>query len=423
MGARLVAYERSRCSSMSNVLVVVLFLAVLCSFGVCLLADKVNAPFAEELRLNQERSNLEGKTYATFPEFSRAAVASSDFQDGVESFIADRTPLRDDILLFNAGWQRFLISLSASAHGYEVYPTFFGSSYVYDSANDALYETLDDADGGARERYTRAADAFNSFVRRHPELDSYFYRVDRLSTSSNNPTNSLQNNVINTEFLSEYFFGALRDVKVIDGLLNSQQESLEVFFRSDHHWNGRDAYQAYCDILSVMEPNTAAVDDVELLNYAASSFQGSCARAGLCPIHTPDYIEDCYFDTMGYEITINGKPADIQSLQHTQLYQSGEWSSDRFMNRYAEYWHTDYGSMEIENSHAQTRKSLLIVRDSYGAPIERYFADCWQTVYVLDPRHCEETLEEFLEGHDVDDVLFLMGSTNFSSDQAIEWLS
>lgn len=422
MNARHLACERRPCSNAFDVLTVALFLAVLCSFGICWLADKFDAPFVAELRLDQDRSNLEGKTYASFPELSRASVLSTDFQDGVESFIADRMPLRDDILLINASWQRLLISLSALAHGYEVYPTFFGSSYVYDSAHDALYETLVDVDTETRDRYVSAANAANSFSERHPELDTYFYRIDRLSSSSNNPTNSLQNGVINSELLSEYYFDLLQGVEIIDGRQGSQGESLDVFFRSDHHWNGDDAYDAYCAILSAMAPGAKILSGTEHVSYASPAFQGSCARAGLCPLRSPDHIEDYVFDMSAYEIEIDGEPASDQSLQHTMLYQSKEWSTDRFMNRYAEYWHSDFGLIEMRNDSAQTRETLLIVRDSFGAPVERYFADCWQTVYVIDPRYFEGTVEEFLANHEVDDVLFLWGSTNFSSDRAIEWL-
>ena len=422
MNARHLVCGRQSRSNVLDVLAVVLFFAVLCSFGMCWLADKADAPFVSELRLNQDRSNLEGKTYANFPELSRASVLSTDFQEGVESFIADRMPLRDDILLFNAGWQRFLISLSALAHGYEVYPTFFGSSYVYDSAHDALYETLADVDANVQERYVRAANAVSSFAERHPELDTYFYRIDRLSSSSNNPTNVLQNGVVNTEFLSEFYFDLLQGVEIIDGRQDTQEESLDVFFRSDHHWNGNNAYDAYCSILSAMAPDAKTLSDTKLVSYASPEFQGSCARAGLCSLRSPDHIEDYVFDMSAYEIEIDGEPASAQSLQHTMLYQSKEWSTDRFMNRYAEYWHSDFGLIEMRNDSAQTRGALLIVRDSFGAPVERYFADCWQTVYVIDPRYFEGTVEEFLANHEVDDVLFLWGSTNFSSDRAIEWL-
>ena len=38
------------------------------------------------------------------------------------------------------------------------------------------------------------------------------------------------------------------------------------------------------------------------------------------------------------------------------------------------------------------------------------FAYSYRDVYILDPRHYEGMLEDFLKRHEVDDALFLMAS-------------
>lgn len=399
-----------------------LFVFAVCSFGLCWVIDRYDLPGVEVLQMDRDRSNLEGKEYQTFPTFEMAAFNSTDFQDGVESFINDRMPLRDSILLLNASWQRTSIALSATLHGFATYPSFYGSSYAYDSAHDALYEILSPSSDATDEQYESAADAFSAFISRHGDKDFYFYRLDRLSSSSNNPTNELQSNVVNTEYLSEHFFNRLEGATIIDGLLDDQEESLDVFYRTDHHWNGVPAYQAYVHMLGIMRPGVSPVVDLKVVVYEEPEFLGSCARAALCVPEHADTINDYVFDMDGYEIVINGKEQGPQSLQHTLSYTEGTWDSDPFMNRYAEYWHGDFGWMSITNKEAQTDESLLIIRDSYGAPVERYFADCYQTVYEYDARHNEQTLDEFMADKDIDDVLVLMGSTNFASSAAMKSL-
>lgn len=406
-----------------DLLITVLFAIVVCSFGLCHLGASQSTALAEKLHLNRELSNLEGKYYAELPVFSLASFKSSEYQDDIESYINDHMPLRDEILLLNAGWQRALISLSASLHGFNLYPTFFGSSYAYDSTHDALYEILQDADERAIADYENAAHAFSAFAERHPELDCYFYRVDRLSSSSNNPTNSLMNNGVNTSFLTEHFFGRLRDIDVIDGLQESQEESLEVFFRSDHHWNGIGAYAAYVDMLAAMSPDAAPVEPVECVTISHPLFQGSCARSALYPVVNGDSISDYIIDSTNYIVKVEGEDADLHWLQHTSLIgEDGEWEVDPFYNRYSEWWHSDFSSIEIGNSSSASEKNLLIIRDSFSSPLERYFADYYRNVYVLDPRYSKVTVEEFLLDHSVDDVLFLMGSTTFPTEDVIAWM-
>lgn len=412
----------TRVERVSGFLFVVFFMCVVCSFGICWVADFVGSPLASAFQMDRDRSILEGKNYANFPDLSMSSFVSTDFQAGVDSFINDRMPLRDQLLLFNAAWQRGLIAASAALHGYTVYPTFFGSSYCYDVAHDALYEINAPADQEAVERYEGAADAFARLAERHPDKRLFFYRVDRLSSSSNNPTSQLQNEVVDTEFLTEHFFDRLGGIEVIDGLQDGVAESLQVFFRSDHHWNGVPAYEAYREMLKELQPGIDPVDDVELVEFDIPLFQGSCARAGLCPVSVGDHIVDYVFDMSDYVVIADGKAVGPEGLQHLEKYETGGWNTDGFMNRYAEFWHGDFGMLRITNSEAATSKTLLIVRDSFGGPIERYFAEAYENVVVLDPRHSDTSVEDILSEERVDDVLFLMGSTNFATEATCDSL-
>lgn len=396
---------------------------MLCLFGTCWVIDRLDLPLAHILELDKTRSNLEGKSYAKFPAFSEKGFWSTEYQDEIETFISDRMPLRDTLLMANASWQRQLIKVSSSIHGFTVYPTFFGSDYCYDEENDALYQTLEYADPRVDEQYEVSAQAFSLFATSHPNINFYFYRIDRLSSSSNNPTNRLQKGVVNTDYLSEHFFDRLEGIKVIDGIQRNQQESLDVFFRSDHHWTGPGAYEAYVDILSVMQPTTLPVSELTQVSYEHPSFYGSCSRASLCLVREPDHIDDYLFDMSSYTIYVDGQLVEPESLQHTQLYQSGLWSRDLFMNRYSEYWHGDFPTLRIDNKNAETDETLLIIRDSYSAPLERYFAQTYQSVLTLDPRYSSSTVDELISENSVDDVLVLMGSTTFSTDETVASLN
>lgn len=405
-----------------NLVIVAMFVCVLSLFGFSWVLDHLDSPLSNALQLDRDRSNLEGKKYARFPEASHSSIQSSEFQNGVESFINDRMPRRDDILLTNASWQRSLISSAAVAHGYSVYPTFYNSAYVYDSRYDALFAQLEDADEAAVAQYELAAQAFSSFAASHPELNCYFYRVDRLSSSSNNPTNDLMNEVVNTEFLSEHFFSKLDEIEIINGLLPDLDASNEVFFRTDHHWNGPGAYSAYLGMFMEMQPEAEPMTDVEAVRYDVPAFYGSCSRAGLCVTNTPDTLEDLIVNLDDCQVLINGNEVGGEGLQHVEMYTAGEWDPERFTNRYAEYWHSDYASIEIQNPDSVSEESLLIVRDSFSAPVERYFSDYYRSIYVVDPRHSDDAIEEILSHVKADDVLFLMGSTTFSTDTTINFL-
>ena len=63
------------------------------------------------------RSYLEGRTYQTFPELAVGTLADGSFQSKFEQYIADLIPMRDDVMLLNAGLQRTTIALADAPFG------------------------------------------------------------------------------------------------------------------------------------------------------------------------------------------------------------------------------------------------------------------------------------------------------------------
>lgn len=399
------------------------FALVIGSFGIAWCLDKLDVPVPEELGLEKNRSYLEGKTYASFPEPTLASFESGEFQDDVESFVADRFPARDGVLLANVAWQRSLIEISAVGFGYDVYPTFYGSDYAYDAPRDEVVQILDPANAEQVQTYERAAEAYRSFAERHPELNCYFYEVDRMSSSTRNPTHDLMGPSVDTELLDEHFFDLLGDqITRIEGSFADTDALAEAFFRTDHHWNGAAAYEEYAKMLDAMMPGAEPAQVVDCVTWDNVAFYGSTSRSGLCLTDRPDHIVDCLVDISGYEVVINDAEQDPSVLQHNEAYAAGEIGNDLFTNRYSEYFHSDRALIEVFNRNATSDDTLLIIGDSFSNVVEKSFAQNYRHVYVYDPRYAEEGVESFLVAHEVENILFLMGSTTFPSDQTVSQL-
>lgn len=400
------------------------FLCIIGSFGAFWCLERLDVSLPDCLGVEKNRSYLEGKTYASFPDPTVESFAEGEFQAGIEDYVADRFPARDNVLLLNAAWQRSLITCSARLFGYDVYPTFYGSDYAYDEPRDEVVQVLDEATPTLRERYEAAAEAYRDFADRHPELRCYFYEVDRMSSSSRNPTHDLVGPSVDTEFLDEHFFDLLGESVVrIDGSFADTDELSSAFFRTDHHWGAPAAYDEYEKMLSVMLPDAAPAEVAERVTWEEVPFYGSTVRSGLCLTREPDYIEDLLVDMSEYTVAVDGKERDASSLDHASAYARGEVGEDPFTNRYAEYFHGDFGLLEIGNASSQTDRVLLIVGDSFDNCVDRYFAANYRTVYVFDPRHASTGVEELLSSNEVDDVLFLMGSTVFPLEENYARLS
>ncbi|MEC4273302.1 hypothetical protein VJ923_09045 [Adlercreutzia sp. R25] len=160
-----------------------------------------------------------------------------------------------------------------------------------------------------------------------------------------------------------------------------------------------------------------------MIAYSDPVFYGSLARRAL-ENGCSDRIYDADIETPDFKVTIDGAEASIESLVHRGMYNDGRWGGNAYANRYAEYFHTDFGLIQIDNPNPVEDKDVLIVGDSYTNCMERFLACEFATTYVLDPRHDSRSIDEFLEEHKgISDVVFIMRSTNFLSDRTREALS
>lgn len=402
-----------------NLIFITVFLVIIFCTISCKALTYVGVDFPEWTGVGKERSYLEGREYEGFPDLSLTDIESGDFQSDFEQYMADAMPMHDGIMLLNAGIQRSSIAIAAAPFGYETYPTFYGSNYAYDSRNDSVVETSVSGTDKLASDCENAAESYAAFAESYPELDFVFYRVDRVSSSSNNPTSELVSNAVDTEYLTEHFFSHLGDkIAVVDGLATSQEEVFEWYYRSDHHWETPTAYQAYADILAVLKPGEPTVGYEEIV-WDDVPFFGSLSRSGLCPVSDSDFIRDYWIDLAGLEVVVDGEPISVNLLDHRSKYESGEMAEDPYTNRYAEYFHGDYGLIEIHNEVASSDDALLIVGDSFTNPMERFFASSYRDIYVFDARHNDEPLHEFIAEHDIDDVAFVLGSTNFATENSL----
>lgn len=145
-------------------------------------------------------------------------------------------------------------------------------------------------------------------------------------------------------------------------------------FRTEHHWNIEEAYQAYSDILAVMQPSATPTTPYQIVQYEAP-FYGSYARLGLCTPAEPDKISDLLYGESDISVCLDGRKGSLDDLRHRTLYENKGWSADAFTLRYEEYFHWNIGIIELTNLDTLSEKTLLLVGDSYTNSIERLFAE------------------------------------------------
>ena len=370
--------------------------------------SKVGIRFPEWTGVSKERSNLEGRKYAKLSKPDASSISSGSFQKDAESYLADSVPMRDAVMLSNAALQRGVISLASMPHGFEYYPTFFGSKFVVDRQHDHLLPVACKFDANAKKTYEADHGKLVAFAQNHPQLNVYVLMVDNPRTATANPTQELVSDSLDSGVVGRYFYEGLPGNARAVGHYNETYAQLhDAYYRTDHHWLTTEAHRSYVESLAAMLPGETPVD-VQRSKTFDYDFYGSCARNGLCAAVPPDKICDVWLDVSDLEVEANGKALDGNKLASWLKYESGKGNSAAFASLYGDYYHTDYGVLKIRNRKLNTGRELLILGNSYTNCIERFFAMHYDCVYKLDCRHTDQSADDFIKQHNkIGDVLIV----------------
>ena len=188
-------------------------------------------------------------------------------------------------------------------------------------------------------------------------------------------------------------------VNVFDALSAHKKEY--IYFRTDHHWTQLGAYYGYQEYCKSMGYSTRP-----LSNYQKMDF--------------PEFYGTFYF-FMNRPESLKGHPDQVTAYQgsmNTMQYtdskgnlQEGKLINDASQmlpgNKYNCFMLGDHGYVEIHNEEAPRKKSILVLKDSYGNAFVPLLAQDYRDVYVVDYRHYQGNASSLIREKGIEEILFL----------------
>jgi len=208
----------------------------------------------------------------------------------------------------------------------------------------------------------------------------------------------------------DFINGLSGDVAGVGWLdISTFEKRMELCFKTDHHWNALGAYQAYTDVITMINKTVPEIGEPlplkGLIEFPNVESRGSgAARTG-----TPVYYDN--FAVMDIDLPAQHPTERVRSKLNE--YKNGRWDIDRLgKNDYTGHYENFYDTPGIitypENN---TGRRLLILGDSYiywvswliGANFDKTFVH-----YTL----WEQDLDynKFISDNDITDVLLLQYS-------------
>ncbi|WP_299965683.1 DHHW family protein [uncultured Oscillibacter sp.] len=343
---------------------------------------------------DRDRSDVENRTLAQFPEFSWEDLKDGSFTKGVEEYFADQFPLRDQWTGLKARAEQVLgkrefngVYLCGDALIAKVEPPKDGLeeknlSYVSrlaESAEVPVYLGLIPSAAEIwRDRLPRGAESWDqaAFIARAAELEG----VEPID-----------------------FLTALRD--------HAGERTWEgIFYRTDHHWTTLGAYYGHAALMEALgrggevpEPETVRARDLPVSN----GFQGTLySQSGIHWLE-PDSIE-FWVEESGLTVTSwrDGTPKEAGLYDYDYLGKK---------DKYSAFLGGNQPLCVVKNPEGKGK--LLVIRDSYADSMAPFLALRFEEVHLLDPRYYRYSAAKYAEDNGLDAIAVVYSVPNFITDR------
>ena len=203
----------------------------------------------------------------------------------------------------------------------------------------------------------------------------------------------------NIEFVASQMSPQVISVDAYSKIAEHKEEY--IYFRTDHHWTVRGAYQAYvafCESAGLEATKLSQMEHRQKDGLLGTLY-GQTQDPHLAK--TPDFVE--YFIP----------PVEMQ----TQQYWRGQANDPKDIGLFAEYvtagpntysvfLHGDHPLTHIKTNNHTGRK-VMLVKESYGNAFAPFLACNFDEVFIADQRYFEFGVVDFVKEKGITDLIFL----------------
>lgn len=346
-----------------------------------------------------EYSAQEKKKLEEFPEFTAEKIADGKFQEGIDNYLSDHMPARNFFIGFSADYELFTGRNGSKGvylgnDGY-LFPKPTKNSSILSENAEYISEYADYSDIPVYMTVIPSTGYINSdkLPFNHEE-----YKDDKLITSFR-------------DNLSE-------NVRFIDvtKAFEEKAESKQLYYKTDHHWTSKGAFECYQILGNVMgyEPLREDNFSIETIN----GFYGtSYSKSALWNL-SPDTIElwsnkNQPSNSVCIEISDGGKVITSNSYFFREQLENDD--------KYPVYLDGNHSLVKIKNSNANGG-TLIVVKDSYAHSIVPFLSQNYSEIIMVDLRYYKKDVSALAEDENADAVLMLYSLDNLATDKNLAYL-
>ena len=346
-------------------------------------------------------NTYENRYAVQLPAFSPAAYGSGDFQDDLESALADQLPkasaLKKLYHLGTRGYTYGLLSPLSAAHP-TAYFEFYGLNLVH--GDRLVYDPLDPAE--VLPRLDPRIARIQAAMAQNPGTEFFLYYIEK-DTDLNFETGG---RLGAWEYLSDRL-----DLPTAKFAVDTPAEFFRDFYKTDHHWNASGSYRAYGELLDLLGCPDTPLEPLEAVTLDGILHGSKAAACGADQLGEAMTVFRFGFPAM--TVTLDGQPAADYGNQGGPLSYSAVYGGD---------------NGEVLLDAGKSGPNLLILGESYDNAVLKLLACHFGRVYAVDLRYYaaltgqDFSLSGYIQAHDIDQVLF-MGNIDYFTLNDFAWES
>lgn len=343
----------------------------------------------------REFSDLEKRYLATQPSFTLERVLDGSFAEQFEEWAMDHLPGRESLT--------GLAALTDYAENLQV------TKDIYLTKDRALVER---PTAYSQQVIDRNMDAINSFAKQMGHVD--FALIPSAGYLLQDRIVGLADPYSDKEIVSAaYQKTDAGHVSVIDLFpIFTGEDARKLFYKTDHHWTSRGAYEACAFYTSAKGRILPAADTYQI--ETADGFQGSCySRACLWSI-PPESLE-LWRSGAPFQVKFSDSDLSYEDLFFQSRLDEGD--------KYQVFLDGNHPLVTVRNQTPEASGKILVIRDSFANCFGCFLADAYETVLMVDLRYYRKPIKELIEAERPDDILILYSVNNFMKDGNIGWLT
>ena len=345
---------------------------------------------------DRDRSDVENRTLARFPEFSWEALRDGSFTKGVEDYFADQFPLRDQWTGLKARTEQLLGKRE------------FNGVYL---CGDALIAKVEPPKDGLEEKNL----SYVSRLAGRTELPVYLGLIPSAAEIHRDRLPKGAESWNQAAFIARA--GELEGVEPVDFLTPlTDHAGEEIFYRTDHHWTTLGAWYGYAALMEALGRGEEVLEQKAFepwIEYHSDEFQGTLYSQSGIDWLPSDAIE-FWVPDVGFEVTSwrDGSPkwAALYDLNKLQT-----------KDKYSAFLGGNQPLCVIRNPEGSGK--LLVIRDSYADSMAPFLTLHFEEVHLLDPRYYRYSAARYAEENGLDAVAVVYSVPNFITDRNLVLLT